>query len=131
MLRIALTLAVLCAIGACSRPVEPSVSGAELFANHCSACHGALGEGDGPVAAVMQIGVPNLRNLSERNGGSFPADAARAYIDGRSLPVSHGDRYMPIWGNVFRWETGAEAEAESAVATRIDALVDYLETIQQ
>jgi len=50
----------------------------------------------------MRVAVPNLRMLSERNEGEFPAEAVASYIDGRDLPASHGDRNMPIWGPVFR-----------------------------
>jgi mono/diheme cytochrome c family protein len=118
------------AFAACSASQEPSVEGAELYANYCSACHGALGEGDGPVAAVMQVNVPNLRTLASRANGEFPRESVRAFIDGRNLPVSHGDRRMPIWGNVFQWEEGNTAQSEAAANRRINAIVDYLEQIQ-
>lgn len=118
-------------LAACAQSQDAAFDGAELFASHCAACHGVLGEGDGPVAGVMQITVPNLRTLSQRNGGDFPADSVRAFIDGRNLPASHGDRYMPIWGNVFRWPDGqSDGEAERLAQARIDALVAYLEKIQ-
>jgi mono/diheme cytochrome c family protein len=39
--------------------------GAQLFMNHCAACHGADGEGGGPAASAMQTTVPNLRTLAE------------------------------------------------------------------
>jgi mono/diheme cytochrome c family protein len=121
-------------IAACAQSQDASLDGAELFADHCAACHGALGEGDGPVAGVMQITVPNLRTLSQRNGGDFPAESVRAFIDGRNLPASHGDRYMPVWGNVLRWPDGqdgqSDGETERLVQARIDALVAYLEQIQ-
>ena len=40
----------------------------------------------------MTITVPNLRTLSMRNGGVFPADAVTAYIDGREQRAAHGSR---------------------------------------
>ena len=120
-----LTLCV--ATSACAQDAAPE--GAALYARHCSACHGQRGEGDGPVATVMQVAVPNLRTLEQRANGTFPRAAVLAYIDGRNLPVSHGDRYMPIWGNVFGWgESGADRDA--VVTRRIEALADYLEQIQ-
>ena len=94
-------IALLAAItfGCASEPVaEPS--GAALFARHCASCHGVFGEGDGPVAAVMQVDVPNLQTLRTRSGGSFPADAVMRYIDGRGLPAAHGARLMPVWGDI-------------------------------
>lgn len=118
-------------IAACTRSEVPSISGAEVYANYCSACHGVTGEGDGPVAAVMQVNVPNLRTLAARSNGTFPTDAVTAYVDGRNLPVSHGDRQMPIWGNVFGWnETSDDAEADRIARERIAAVVEYLKQIQ-
>jgi len=118
-------------LSSCGRQEDSALSGADLYANYCSACHGPVGEGDGPVAAVMQINVPNLRSLSARAGGRFPRDDVTAFIDGRSLPVSHGDRRMPIWGNVFGWdETGDDAVAERIAQSRIAAIVDFLSEIQ-
>ena len=102
--------------------------GARLYFNHCAACHGDNGEGTGPVAASMRITVPNLRTLAARNGGMFPADAVRAYVDGRNIPAAHGDRQMPIWGDVFR---GADQDADDrTVRRRIAAIVDFISLLQ-
>jgi mono/diheme cytochrome c family protein len=103
-------------------------NGAQLFHNHCAACHGAEGEGGGPVAAVMQTTVPNLRTLAKRSGGTFPTEAVTAYIDGRQTKAAHGDRQMPIWGDVFRGPE--QGTAERTVRERINALVGYLKGIQ-
>jgi hypothetical protein len=76
----------------------------------------------------MRAGVPNLRTLAQRNGGVFPADAVTAYIDGRDLKAAHGDRQMPIWGDVFRGPE--QGTAERTVRRRIAAVVDYVATLQ-
>ena len=120
-------LAIMLSACAASRPAPPS--GAETFATHCIACHGPLGEGDGPVAAVLSGMVPNLRTLSQRNGGEFPAETVASYIDGRSFPAAHGARMMPVWGEVFDGTTRLVNGAEGA-QTRIEALVAYLRGIQ-
>lgn len=104
-------------------------SGAMLFANHCAACHGPRGEGDGPVAGVMTITVPNLRTLAERNHGTFPTESVSSYIDGRETPASHGDRQMPIWGDVFSVEAN-DGAGEREVKTRIAAIVAFLKQLQ-
>lgn len=102
--------------------------GPRLYFNHCSACHGDNGEGTGPVAASMRVTVPNLRALAQRNGGTFPTDTVRAYVDGRNIPAAHGDRLMPIWGDVFR---GADQEADDrTVRRRIAAIVDFISMLQ-
>jgi mono/diheme cytochrome c family protein len=102
--------------------------GARLYFNHCAACHGDDGEGTGPVAASMRVTVPNLRTLATRNDGVFPADAVRAYVDGRNIPMAHGNRLMPIWGDVF---LGADRTADDrTVRRRIAAVVDFISTLQ-
>lgn len=103
-------------------------SGEDLYFNHCAACHGADAEGSGPVATSMRVTMPNLRTLAQRNGGEFPADAVAAYIDGRDAPAAHGDRQMPVWGQVFRGPE--QGTAQRTVRRRIAALVDYLKTLQ-
>jgi len=103
-------------------------TGARLYFNHCAACHGETGEGTGPVAASMRITMPNLRTLAQRNGGGFPRDAVAAYVDGRNVKAAHGDRQMPIWGDVFK---GADPEADDlTVRRRINAVVDFVSTLQ-
>lgn len=94
---------------------QPAPGGAQLFFTHCAACHGEQGEGDGPVASVMSITVPNLRTLAARNGGTFPVEAVAAYVDGRDLPRAHGNRIMPVWGEVFAGDDGDERRLEAVI----------------
>jgi mono/diheme cytochrome c family protein len=102
--------------------------GARLYFNHCAACHGESGEGDGPVAVTLQTTISNLRTLAQRNNGTFPSDAVRSYIDGRELKAAHGDRQMPIWGDVFRGPE--QGTARRTVRRRIDALVEFIALLQ-
>lgn len=114
-----------CGVAACA---QDSPDGAQLYRNYCSACHGATGEGDGPVSGAMQATVPNLRTLAMRSGGQFPTDAVTDYVDGTRIPLAHGSRQMPIWGDVFLWDDeGASAERAEQ---RIAAIVDYLMVLQ-
>jgi mono/diheme cytochrome c family protein len=110
-------------------PVAAQPSGMDLYMNHCAACHGPAGEGDGPVATVMEIVVPNLRTLRERNGGDFPLDAVTAYIDGRESRAAHGTRQMPIWGDVFA-ARGDDESVQELVRARIDAIVAFVAQLQ-
>ncbi|HET7132745.1 MAG TPA: c-type cytochrome [Gammaproteobacteria bacterium] len=95
--------------------------------NHCAACHGARGEGDGPIAMLLTVTVPNLRELKKRNGGTFPTEAVQAYVDGRNAVTAHGNRTMPVWGDVFKAATAGD---EPLVATRIAVLVAFIEELQ-
>jgi len=123
-----LFLAVWLLVGCSPEPVR-LISGAETFATHCASCHGPRAEGDGPVAATMNVTVPNLRTLSQRNHGQFPTDAVASYIDGRGLPIAHGTRSMPVWGGVFD-TTGRLIEGAGTSKQRIDSVIDYLRELQ-
>ena len=105
-------------------------SGEALFQQFCSACHGPEGRGDGPVASSMSVIVPDLTRLSQRHDDRFPAAEVREIIDGRSVVIAHGTRFMPVWGYEFWIEEGADIVAEEEAHIMIDRLVDYLRSIQ-
>ena len=102
--------------------------GARLFKTHCATCHGLNGRGDGPLAGQLRRLPPDLTRFSARNGDVFPSERLRRIIDGQDVP-SHGDREMPVWGDVFR-DSRDGATSDSAKA-RIDAIVKYLQSLQQ
>ena len=104
--------------------------GKRLFIGYCASCHGSDAKGDGVVAAVLAIPVPDLTTLSLGNGGVFPAEWVYETIDGRAEVIAHGARDMPVWGLEFWWEEGEGEMAERNVRRRIEALVDYIESIQ-
>ena len=101
--------------------------GAQLFKTWCATCHGLTAQGNGPLAPVMKHPVPDLTQIAARNGGVFPSARIRRIVDGRDVP-SHGERDMPVWGTAFR--TSKEGLTEAAANARIDAIVRYLEGIQ-
>lgn len=113
-----------------SQQFEP-YSGERLFMTYCASCHGTDAKGDGVVAAVLAIPVPDLTVLSSENDGQFPGEWVYETIDGRGEVVAHGPRDMPVWGLEFWWEEGEDDTAEDGVRARIEALVAYLESIQQ
>jgi hypothetical protein len=104
--------------------------GRVIYLENCAACHGLYAAGDGPVAAVLVVPVPDLRRLSVHSAGTYPDQWVRRVIDGREQILSHGDRYMPVWGSEFWLREGGDEQAEQAVLARIQDLVDYLATIQ-
>ena len=105
-------------------------SGEELFQRFCAACHGAEGRGNGPVASSLAVLVPDLTRLYQRRGNTFPAAEIREVIDGRSIVIAHGTRFMPVWGYEFWVEEGADIVAEEEARIMIDRLVNFLESIQ-
>jgi mono/diheme cytochrome c family protein len=110
---------------------EPS-TGAALYAAHCATCHGTQAHGDGPMAALLNIPVPDLTGLSARNGGSFPMFEVVQSIDGRARPGAHGGP-MPLWGAIFGETPGLIVglqEGPLEAQGRIMALTLWLESIQ-
>jgi mono/diheme cytochrome c family protein len=104
-------------------------TGAYLFRTYCASCHGANAVGDGPLAAAMRRKPANLTEILKRNDGVFPSDKVFRIIDGRTKVAGHGGTDMPVWGDVFKRSVdGGDPEA---VKSRIEALVAFLETIQQ
>jgi mono/diheme cytochrome c family protein len=105
--------------------------GHSLYIEHCAACHGPAGRGDGAVARVLTGGVPDLTRLSREHGGRFPRDEVYRSIDGRRELAAHGSRLMPVWGLEFWLEAGADERAELEASERINALVAFLESQQR
>jgi len=110
-------------------------SGEADFNMYCADCHGEDARGNGPRAFGLSIPPPDLTRLAERYDGAFPREQVTALIDGRASVSGHGSREMPVWGNWFKIEAeeglgGAEGD-EGSIRKRINALVEYLITIQQ
>ena len=130
-LRIGLVFCALLAGAAANGQAIDEYSGVETFMRFCASCHGASGQGDGPVAAALPITVPDLTRLQARDGDGYTDDVLRKIIDGREPVIIHGTRYMPVWGYEFWVEEGADEEARERVDTIVANLVDYLRSIQR
>jgi mono/diheme cytochrome c family protein len=111
-----------------ARPNQTSDAGASLFRTYCASCHGPDARGAGPVTAQLRQMPPSLTTFALRNGGLFPSERVRRIIDGRDVPA-HGSYEMPVWGDAFR--RTREGLSDTAVSARIDAIVRYLEAIQE
>jgi len=108
------------------------ISGKLDFRQHCAQCHGMDATGDGPVAPALKKKPANLTMLQKNNGGVFPTDEVRSFIDGTKTAEGHGTREMPIWGYAFMHRPGSSGvpESEEAVQHKINRLVEYVKTIQ-
>ncbi len=104
--------------------------GAALYAMNCANCHGTYGEGDGAVTPDLNVVLLDLRYLSARNDGSFPADFVLKIIDGRETRAAHGPAGMPVWGAEFARGEGTSEAAEARVRMKIQAIVDFISSIQ-
>lgn len=108
-----------------------NAAGRQLFADYCARCHGADGRGDGPDADTLASTPPDLTTLSQRYGSPLSRRRIAAFIDGREEVKSHGPRDMPVWGKIFyEGDAGPPQGIDSARRSTVDALVDYLVSIQ-
>ena len=124
---------------------QPSDIGRSEFLSSCASCHGADGKGKGPVSEQLKVPPSDLTILAKNNNGVFPTNAVYETIYGSKTVPAHGTREMPIWGEQFNpiinlphavdpfyWRlAGPENSPEVVVRTRILAVIDYLNRIQQ
>lgn len=113
----ALVALIFSSIPAQNQPTNYGLAaGRKLFLRNCASCHGLDGTGKGIVAASLKKQPPDLTSIPRQNG-KFPVQKVVMTITGElALPI-HGEREMPVWGNIF---TGQE----------VRTLVGYLESIQ-
>jgi len=118
--------------GLAAAALSPAVtveSGSALFRSYCASCHGAEAKGDGPLSANLRVAPADLTLIAKRNHDKFDAEKVHRAIDGRSPKEIHGGSDMPVWGDAFKG--AADGYSEAKVKERIDALVDYIATLQQ
>ena len=99
-----------------------------MFTTYCASCHGVSGKGDGPAAAALNKKPADLTKISARNGGTFPATKVSRFIQGLDEVTAHGSRDMPVWGDLFK---SLNPNNRAAVDLRVQALTDYVKSIQQ
>jgi mono/diheme cytochrome c family protein len=129
MLPAALALVLATAAIRAQRTPDTAVveSGRNLFATYCASCHGISGRGNGPAAEELRRRPADLTQYAKQNGGIFNGARIHSIVDGRAVKA-HGTMEMPVWGDAFKWREGLP---EDAITVRIEALVRYLETIQE
>ena len=108
---------------------DSHVSGKSVFTTYCASCHGESGRGNGAVAIFLRTRPADLTQIAIRNKGTFPAERVYELIDGRRVVKPHGESQMPVWGDAFA-KSAAESD-EPGIKAKIDALVAYLESIQE
>jgi mono/diheme cytochrome c family protein len=126
-------LALFCTAEAQKRTGDPpsprsSVEGASIFHQHCAACHGSDGRGQGTDSTSLRHPVPDLTLISHRNGGKFPYQRVKKVIEGTQTSLfTDRNREMPIWGPVFH-----EIEVDQDWGeVRLDAVTRQVEAIQR
>lgn len=105
--------------------------GARLYRGSCAACHGETGMGNGPVAPLLNVPVPDLTRIAVRRDGRFPELEIFRIIDGQSELAAHGARHMPVWGYEFFGDDADDEAAHRRATEKVDRLVAYLRSIQR
>ena len=108
---------------------DSHVSGKSVFTTYCASCHGESGRGNGAVAIFLRTRPADLTQIAMRNKGTFPSERVYELIDGRRVVKPHGESQMPVWGDAFA-KSATESD-ERAIKAKIEALVRYLESIQE
>lgn len=106
--------------------INPPLTGQDTFEFYCATCHGRDGTGNGPMASSLKIPPADLTTLAARNEGQFSPEAVRELVTHESGTPAHGSSEMPVWGPIFR----TLEPSERVVETRIENLINYVETIQ-
>lgn len=101
-------------------------AGSGLYSTYCAVCHGTDAKGTGPLAESLKRRPADLTLLA-KGGGTFNRDQVYRIIDGRNPVKGHGGGDMPVWGDAFARSSDAGPQA---VKDRIDALVEYLASVQ-
>ena len=105
--------------------------GESLYLRYCSSCHGKEGRGAGSVTPYLKIKVPDLTLLKKNHKGIYPLDDVMAAIDGRRTVAGHGDRQMPVWGEVFRKEAEKDKYSELTSLLKARAIAEYVAELQR
>jgi len=108
---------------------KDSYVGSSEYRRYCATCHGPSGRGDGVLADRLRFRPPDLTLLARRDGGKWDGDTVARIIDGRDPVKGHGGADMPVWGDAFK--SSGEGYDDEAVKTRIQAIVGYLESLQE
>lgn len=113
------------------------------FQSSCATCHGTDGKGKGPLSEQLRVAPADLTVLAKKNNGAFPVNAVYETIYGIKRILAHGPPDMPIWGfRYFARNTAPSSkkpdhyvelssDLDAIARTRLFAVVDYLNRIQQ
>ena len=101
--------------------------GYDHFLEHCSSCHGENGKGLKVDSLAIQP-ADLTRITARRRLNEFPIMTVAKIIDGRADLKSHGDRPMPIWGDVFSKQ---KFMTEDEIRGELGEIIAYLMKIQR
>jgi Cytochrome C oxidase, cbb3-type, subunit III len=104
-------------------------TGRNFYRQYCASCHGQEGRGNGPVSRYLTVKVPDLTLLKQTHHGIYPLDQVMSVIDGRRIVRAHGNREMPVWGEIFKREEEKYPERTTLLKAKI--IAEYVGTLQR
>ena len=116
---------------AAANAADTDTPGKWLYLKYCGACHGSDGKGNGVASGFMRPKPTDLTQLAKKAGGTFPYVPTMQAIDGTKTVSAHGDANMPVWGEIFRQESGAPMEHRVDVQGKVMLITDYVRSIQE
>ena len=105
--------------------------GQQQFMRYCSTCHGPKAEGDGVASHLFKKTPPNLTLLAKENGGVFPEAKVVGVVEGTSPVTAHGEREMPVWGEILDLPKEETVETATIADSKLDSVVYYVRSIQK
>jgi hypothetical protein len=79
----------------------------------------------------LKIKMPDLTVLAKKRKAIYPLDDVMTTIDGRHLVRAHGDREMPVCGEVFTKKIESEKYAELTTLLKAKVIAEYVATLQK
>ncbi|MCK0171972.1 cytochrome c [Aliiroseovarius sp. S1123] len=101
------------------------LTGAEIYAENCAACHGDDAKGG------VYPSAPGLTKLTAKHGGTFPTRYVMSTIDGYAKGTQRGP--MPEFGALLDSEMEVWVDEKGVMTPTPAALVrlaEYLESVQ-
>lgn len=130
ILCLAAVLGIGLVFGPAARPSQQD-SGRHLYVKYCASCHGKDGRGKGPVSRYLKIRIPDLTLLRKKHKGVYPLAEVMSAIDGTRVIRAHGDKEMPVWGEVFKEEVKGERYEELTGLLTTKIIAEYISTLQR
>lgn len=101
-----------------------------LYVRYCSACHGQVGEGDGPAAQYMTPRPTNLTQIMKKHDNTFPFTATMKVIDGSNNVRAHGTPELPVWGEDWREESTTSPTERAQILGKVMMITQFVMSIQ-
>jgi hypothetical protein len=99
------------------------------YLDHCAACHGESGKGDGRMARILVIRPTDLTQIAKQHDGNFPFWRIYDVVAGLVEIPGHETFHMPHFWEKFSGDIGKPGYASPD--QRVLQITHYLESVQE